>query len=279
MAQCMSPFQVRDKENGTTFPVPCGKCAHCIARRTSQWSHRLVQEDKDSLCSWFVTLTYNNEHVPRTPNGFKTVCKKDVQKFMKRLRHYAPKFPKIKYYAAAEYGSKTQRPHYHIILFNVDPDDVERAWRDKDGNPLGSCYFGTVTAASVGYSLKYISKKGSIPLHQRDDRTPEFSLQSTKLGIGYLTPAMVQYHEHDMLNRMYVNIENGKKIAMCRYYKDKLYTKEQREHIGSHLASKMAIELEKKIKEYGPNYYRDKAEADHAANERRKYKSNKTDTI
>lgn len=208
-----------------------------------------------------------------------TLKKKDVQDFMKRLRYYSPKVPKIKYYAAGEYGSKTARPHYHIILFNADPSNVELAWRDKSGAPLGTCYFGTVSAASVGYTLKYISKGKFKKRHSRDDRVPEFSLMSTGLGIGYLTDAIIQYHEADMYNRMYLTYEGNKKMAMPRYYKDKLYTKEQRQHIGAYQAARMQDELQKKIAAYGPNYYRDKAESDRAALERMKYKSNKNDQI
>lgn len=202
-----------------------------------------------------------------------TVSKKDVQDFFKRLRYYSPKKPKIKYYAAAEYGSDTKRPHYHIILFNADPKNIDVAWG------MGSVYYGTVSAASVGYSLKYISKKGSIPIHSRDDRLPEFSLMSKKLGANYLTPAMIEWHESDIENRMYLNIEGGKKISMPRYYKDQIYTIEQREHIGAKLAVKMEEKLKLDISQYKGDYYRDKAESELAAQRRREYRNRKTDKI
>lgn len=181
MAQCTGPISINHNDGNGTIPVPCGKCPNCVARRISAWSHRLMMEDKISNSAWFVTLTYDNEHVPITKKKFMTVKKKHIQDFFKRLRYYSPKGVKIKYYAASEYGSQTMRPHYHIILFNADPHHVELAWRDKSGTPLGTCYFGTVTAASVGYSLKYISKKGKIPMHANDDRVPEFALMSKDL--------------------------------------------------------------------------------------------------
>lgn len=264
-------------ERGYPFPVPCGKCQPCFARRVSGWSKRLMEEEKDAILSWFVTLTYDNDHVPLTKNGFMTLVKKDVQDFMKRLRYYSPKGVKIKYYAAGEYGSDTMRPHYHIILFNAQPDHIDRAWCEN-GQTIGNVYYGNVQEASVGYTLKYISKKGKIPMHKRDDRQPEFSLSSTKLGAKYID-RMGKWHEEDIMNRMYCNIEDGKKIAMPRYYKDKLYTKEQREHIGSTLAGKQEDELKKKIERYGPNYYRDKAEADKAAIRKKNYLNRKGDKL
>lgn len=34
---------------------------------------------------------------------------------------------------------------------------------------------------------------------------------------------MIRWHKADLVNRMYCNIEGGKKISMPRYYKQKLY--------------------------------------------------------
>lgn len=55
-------------------------------------------------------------------NQFGVVCKKDIQNFLKRLRHLIEKdtFTKgcpIRYYICSEYGPDTLRPHYHGILF------------------------------------------------------------------------------------------------------------------------------------------------------------------
>lgn len=273
MAQCTSPFLVRDKNGNGTIPVPCGKCPNCTARKISNWSFRLLQEDKQAISAWFVTLTYDNHHVPITKNNYMTVRKKDVQDFLKRLRYYSPKNIKIKYYAAAEYGSDTRRPHYHLILFNAQPAHIDLAWT------MGTTYYGTVAAASVGYTLKYISKKGYSKRHARDDRLPEFALMSKKLGANYLSEEMISWHESDMNNRMYCNIEGGKKISMPRYYKDKIYTKEQRQHIGAYQASRIMDEENKKIQEYEGDYYRDKIESDKAAMRKREYKDQKNDKI
>lgn len=68
-----------------------------------------------------------------------------------------------------------------------------------------------------------------------------------------------------MFNRMYINLEEGKKACMPRYYKDRIYDKEMRERIGVVLRSKMLDEQKKAIDEYGPMYHRDNAEAAKAA--------------
>lgn len=167
---CLTPLFL--KEHGVK--VPCGKCPECRARRASAWSFRLREEDKISHSSSFITLTYDTRTVPITKNGYMSLSKRDVQLFFKRLRkaHKAEAQKSIKYYAAAEYGGKTKRPHYHIILFNADISLVQEAWNK------GSVHYGDVTGASVGYSLKYITKPGKIPQHRNDDRQPEFALMS-----------------------------------------------------------------------------------------------------
>jgi hypothetical protein len=187
----------------------------------------LLKEAEVSSSALFVTLTYAPENCPLTKNKYMTLIKKDIQDFMKRLRKHHKE--KLVYYAAGEYGTDTNRPHYHIILFNADMDTVNKAWK------LGHIHFGSVTEASVGYCLKYISKTKDVIKHARDDREPEFQLMSKGIGKNYLTNAMRKWHKRDLTNRYYIPLKDGKKIAMPRYYKDKLYTSHQKKIIGATL--------------------------------------------
>lgn len=174
--QCTTPFGVKHRLTGETIPVPCGKCPNCLRRRVSAWSFRLMQEEKFCSSALFITLTYSTAHVPLTPNGFMSITKRDPQLFFKRLRKAHPKGTQIRYYLCGEYGSDTKRPHYHAIIFNAQVSLIQDAWA------LGSVHYGTVTAASVGYCLKYMCKPRIIPMHARDDRQPEFALMSKKSG-------------------------------------------------------------------------------------------------
>lgn len=265
----MSPFPVNGEK------VPCGKCPECKRRRVSAWSFRLMQEEKRSLSAHFITLTYDTKFVPITRSGFMSLDKRDVQLFFKRLRKCvgasSPNV-RIKYYLAGEYGGKTCRPHYHAILFNVcNPYDVERCWN------RGAVHYGTVSGASVGYTLKYMDKPKRIPMHRNDDRLPEFGLMSKGLGTGYLTKAMLDWHRADLENRMYLNLDGGKKCSMPRYYKDKIYSEAERkiaaeagrirmvEHeqvlfdkFGFELPAMRKREFEFKTKKFNNNYKKDK---------------------
>lgn len=177
--QCMTPFTVKDKKTKESIPVPCGKCPNCKRRRISGWSFRLMQEDKVSENSLFITLTYDTKVVPITKSGYMGLNKRDLQLFFKRLRKAHNNvlgldgYPvRIKYYACGEYGGRTFRPHYHVILFNARIELIQDAWQN------GAVHYGKVTGASVGYTLKYMSKPSKIPMHKNDDRDREFALMS-----------------------------------------------------------------------------------------------------
>lgn len=268
----MSPFTPKKKlQNGKpSKPVPCGKCPACLARRASGWSFRLLQEDKRSVSSFFITLTYG-EHAPTSRNNFMTLSTDDIQKFYKKLRkthasHYdhtelsASNYrPPIKYYTVGEYGGKYKRPHYHAIIFNADlklmysKTDIKIIKMSNfDGKAQVNCFqwdkgfssVGTVSGASIGYTLKYMCKARWKPMHSNDDRTREFSLMSKGLGDNYLSEASIKWHTAKLSERMYLSIEGGKKIAMPRYYKQKIYTDEQRNAI-SFWTEKKICEAEK----------------------------------
>lgn len=172
---CISAIAIKNKRTDEMISVPCGKCPQCLARRISGWSFRLMQEDKISESSYFVTLTYEPKTVPITKAGYMSLSKRHLQLFFKRLRKNNSN--KLKYYAVGEYGTQGMRPHYHMLLFNAVPGSILPAWQQ------GHIDIGTVTCASVGYTLKYMCKPRRIPYHRNDDRIPEFALMSKDLGL------------------------------------------------------------------------------------------------
>jgi len=235
MMPCDSPIYVEKHKYLTgDIPVPCGKCPPCKKRRVDSWVFRLLQEEKISHHSHFVTFTYNTSEVPISTNGFMTLCKPDFQKFMKRLRKQTGIKPiydendeliqhGIRYYAVGEYGTKNWRPHYHAIIFNVpDPQSYVDAWG------LGEIHVGICSGNSIAYTAKYIDKQGRIPCHKRDDRVKEFSLMSQGLGANYLTDEVRKYHK-DRLDELFLTTPGGHRIAMPKYYRSKLFTDEEKQ--------------------------------------------------
>lgn len=228
MAECLTPFA--PNKNEPSKMVACGKCPRCRARKISEWSFRLMQQYKIAESADWITLTYAPEHMAHliTERGFMSLLKRDVQLFFKNLRYAHTKSDSfnIKYFAVGEYGGRYNRPHYHITIFNARRELMQDAWQK------GNIFYGDVNEASVGYTLKYMLKPGKVPMHRNDDRLPEFRLMSKGLGKNYLTPAMLQWHKNDLVNRMYCNLTDGKKISMPRYYKDKIYSDLERKEIA-----------------------------------------------
>lgn len=220
MAQCLYPYMVeRELYHSQTeryVPVPCGKCPQCLKRRTASWSFRLEVESLNWSKLFFLTLTYNNENVPISDNGFLTLKPQDVTNFFKRLRKRAGK---LRYYMCGEYGTHTKRPHYHIILFartSLFESDIEASWG------YGNIYYGKVEPASIRYTVQYYDKGVWSKSHARDDREPEFSRMSQGIGKSFLTEAQVKrFLENPSIS--YIYNSDGHKIAIPRYYKKRLY--------------------------------------------------------
>lgn len=155
--------------------LDCGVCIECRIRKTRDWAIRCYHESQLHSRSCWVTLTY--EHNPIT------LVRRDVQLFFKSLRNAGRKF---RYFGCGEYGPKTLRPHYHIILFGTDfPDQIP--WRKNGENRFyrsptlekhwqhGHAEIGDVTAATATYTAGYITKK--INGRMAEEADPETGLR------------------------------------------------------------------------------------------------------
>ena len=169
---CTNSIRLKDY----SFRVPCGKCLPCQKKRRSEWSLRLEHEYMFSDSAFFITLTYDENSLPRTKEGYPTLVKKHVQNYVKRLRNDHVRYvtqqlkiskkevknvsKPIRYYTVGEYGSKTRRPHYHILLFNYDIANISplsNQWKNTNTNiSYGHVDIGTVTASSINYVTKYM---------------------------------------------------------------------------------------------------------------------------
>lgn len=114
---CFSPVQLKSGET-----VPCGHCLECLSRRRNEWSVRLqLHCSCYDYMPFFVTLTYDDEHLPMSSTGAMSLDPKHVTDFIKRLRsHFVLKDTDFSYFGCGEYGDQFGRPHYHLILFGFE---------------------------------------------------------------------------------------------------------------------------------------------------------------
>lgn len=197
--------------------LPCGRCEGCVLARRKMWSLRCYAESLYHEKNCFVTLTYDDDHVPEK------LQKKDFQRFIKSLRNSGLS---VRYFGCGEYGGLTARPHYHLVLFGYFPDDVKYFSRSKSGFPqfiskflsdIWSKGFVTVSEFSpevAGYVAGYVDKKYKVQ--------DSFILMSKKPGLGE------QYfidHYEDMYQKDSIIVNFGSHVARIPKYFDKLAEK------------------------------------------------------
>lgn len=248
--------------------VPCGKCAECLAKKRADWSFRLNQELKVSDSAFFITLTYNEE------SNIGNLDKRHIQLFLKRLRRSMnmkvkyikkeKKNGKLRYFLVGEYGPLTNRPHYHIIMFNLPRGcvgEIEDIWSK------GQIKVGKVTPASIHYVTKYVINKNQELLDTETgeliERKP-FAMMSLKpgLGLNYIADKkVVDYHKRNA-NDLSVNL-GGHKQRLPRYYQDKLFNISEKDIIKERLvkeSDKIAQKTKLNDEQKGNNYFKHELE-------------------
>ena len=208
--------------NPKAMLVPCRRCLACKQAKGKEWGARVWKEqqqhNKDEC--WFLTLTYDPEHLPwirkgeekphRGGGGMPTLYHEDVQKYMKRLRrsleyHGQNRAGILRYVMAGEYGSKTNRPHYHMCIMGlpltdkemqiirIDPQSqqpaykcgwLENIWQN------GAIFIEPLTAENAQYMAGYTVKKlygpDAVKRYDAQGRKRPYIVPSKGIGLNWL---------------------------------------------------------------------------------------------
>lgn len=169
--KCSKPYRAAGQE------FPCRQCLPCRFTRQKLWSARLYWELSLHRESYFVTLTYADEYLPE--GG--TLEPRQLKLFLMRLRKDCGKF---RYFAVGEYGDKSWRPHYHLLLFGFPfqkLERIQRCWK------FGFVHIGVAERGSLRYITGYCTKgftSGPRAEEKLRGRELEFVRMSLKPGIG-----------------------------------------------------------------------------------------------
>lgn len=239
--------------------IPCGHCMPCRLNYSKQWAQRCVLEGSLWEENWFLTLTYDEDHLPRHDefldskgrtwvdtencwNGY--LNDKDMTKFNKDIREYWRthfNHTNIRFYYCGEYGSTTFRPHFHGIYFNLPilPSMLKYYKTTPDGNILYTCpiiekiwkkgyvVIGHMSWETAAYVARYVTKKWTGEMSDIHygilGQTPEFCRMSRMPGIAR------QYFEQHKeaiykLDEIVMKVANEKTLSIkpCKYF-DQLY--------------------------------------------------------
>lgn len=230
---CYYPVGTYDLDGAVCYR-PCGGCIGCRLDYSRSWQIRCQHESTMHDENSFVTLTYNDENLPKN----QSLQKKDIVNFIKRLRKEL--YPKqIRFFGGGEYGNKLDRPHYHLLIFGHQFDDTEvfqggkyhfkRNFRkNNDQNTIytskklekiwgkGFITIGEATFESAGYVARYSIKKitGKLaPFHYYGIQ-PEYAFMSRMPGIG---KKWIEKYLSDVYPKDFLTI-NGIKFQPPLYY-------------------------------------------------------------
>ena len=196
-----------------THVFPCGKCLECNQRIRENWSLRLAIDLYYSIISgeksFFTSLTYDDEHVPKSKNNFNTLSKRDVQLFFKRLRKLVDIRQManngLRYFLSGEYGPTTHRPHYHLIIFGFNSDvnieEVNKVIKFAWKNGFTQDIEDDLVIEQVHYCSQYLCKPEVIP---DSSCVRQFRMMSKHIGSSYLCDYNINWH-YGIFSKEYVS--------------------------------------------------------------------------
>lgn len=215
--------------------VGCGHCIECRKKKAREWQIRLTEEIKNDTSGKFVTLTFNEDALAKLRKDADTKETEDnttatlaVRRFLERWRKKYKK--SIKHWLITEKGHQgSERIHLHGFLFTNEVNDIEKIWQ------YGYVFVGKyVSNQTINYITKYVTK---IDTDHKDFEGR--ILTSRGIGKSYLETidAKMKAYKGETTNDYY-RLPNGKKISQPIYYRNHIYTDEQREKLWINLLDK-----------------------------------------
>ena len=244
------------------MPIACGQCIGCRLDYSREWANRGYIEASQYKDNYFITLTYDDEHLPKkeeitTSDGITYTeipqiewkgClePKDFTQFMKNLRQIMKRDynqENIRFIGCGEYGTQNKRPHYHLILFNCQlPIEsfynpkvnweknvywqnviIERAWNKGISNICEANW------ENIAYTARYITKKingtESEDIYACQGQLKEFFRCSRNPGIArdYYEKNKDQIYKNDQIT---IKTKKGLRRIKPPAYFDRLYEEE-----------------------------------------------------
>ena len=222
------------------IPAACGKCSECRKQKANEWRVRLNEELRKNPTDKFVTLTFSDEALEKfEETEANEVASRAVELFRKR---WCKKYKEgVKHWLIVELGHKakhpwersTERVHLHGILWtNKTKEEIEKTW-SYGWIDLGEY----VNEKTINYIVKYVTKID--PTH------PGFMgkiFTSKGIGAGYEKRIDAKRNEfkEDKTDERY-KTPSGLIMAMPIYYRNKLYTEEEREKLWCYKIDKEII--------------------------------------
>lgn len=221
-------------------PIGCQNCIECRGKKAREWQVRLNEEIKSARNGHFITLTFSDESIKDLAKDCKAtgyeldneIATKAVRLWLERWRKKHKK--SIRHWLITELGHNgTENIHLHgIIWTDHDLKEVEQTWKYGfmwKGKETNGKYENYVNEKTINYIVKYVNKVD-------EKHTKYKSIILTSAGIGH---NYTKQQQGDHIKNKYKGKETietyrtptGQKIALPIYYRNKIYTEEEREKL------------------------------------------------
>jgi len=261
-------------------PIGCGNCYECRKQKYKEWKVRLLEDSRTNTNGRFVTLTFSNESIKKLSKDIDSegyerdneIATLAVRRFLERWRK---KYKvSVRHWLITELGHRgTENIHLHGIIWTSELSDIEKIWN------YGYVYIGYsgVNEATANYISKYILKS--------DFNHKEFKgkiLCSKGIGGNYKNrlDSNRNLYKKNETKEYYVDKE-GIKNSLPKYYRNQLYSEEERELLWLEKLDKnerwvLGVRIDVSTYEGEEEYYRALSDAQNK-NKRLGYGSNEID--
>lgn len=251
----------------TYVPIGCQRCMECRKQKAREWQVRLLEDIKHNKNGKFVCLTFSNksiadlaQKIPKELKGYdidNAIATYAVRHFLERWRKEYKK--SLRHWLVTELGHKgTEHLHLHGIVWTDQPlQKVEHHWNYGHVWKGKETRFGNlinyVSEATVNYMVKYMTK-----IDEQHKFYKQIILTSKGIGEDYHKSYNAQQNKfNDKQTEERYRTSTGHKMAMPIYWRNKIYTEEQREKLWLNRLDKNEryvcgerVTVEKNDKEY-----------------------------
>lgn len=239
-------------ERVTWVPIGCQNCKECRKQKARSWQVRLLEDIKTNTNGKFITLTFTDDYIAKLINGYtdeesgkwvegvkgnptgynldNAIATLAMRRFNER---YRKKYGKaLRHWMVTEIGHNgTENIHLHgIIWTDCNMQTIEKLWKYGwvwKGKKEHGKIINYVGAKTVNYIIKYVTK-----LDLKHKHYKSIILTSPGIGKNYTSTwdAYKNKYVKGKTQEAY-RTATGHKINMPIYWRNKIYTEEEREKL------------------------------------------------
>lgn len=222
----------------TYIPIACKRCIECLKKNANDWRIRLLEDIKVHRNAKFITLTFSTESLEKLREELReknytgydydnAVATLAVRRFLERWRKKHKK--SVRHWLVTELGShQTEHIHLHGLIYTDSIAEIEKHWQYGYIWPNKDNYSKNyVNGRTINYITKYINK-----INSKHKLYIPIILTSPGIGASYTKTHNFKLHKYNNdKTKEYYTTDSGHKISLPIYYRNKIYTEQQREKL------------------------------------------------